>query len=204
MPIERSNSSIVAILLAAGESRRMGRPKPLLEWEGLTLIEYQIRELRAAGADEVIAVLGARADEVQPAAERAGGRIVLNAAYREGRAGSIRAGAFAIRDRPDAIVLLSVDQPRGRSIIRTLLTTHLRQGNLITVPSYEGRRGHPAVLAGSLLDELRDVREETEGLRALMQRHTAERVEVPLPDASVLLDLNLPEDYNAARGNQPP
>ena len=193
-----AQSPVVAILLAAGESRRMGRPKPLLEWKGLTLIEYQIRELHAAGVDEVIAVLGARADEVRPAAQRAGARIVLNAAYREGRAGSIRAGAFAIQDRPEVILLLSVDQPRGRNISSALLKAHLDKCNLITVPTHGGRRGHPAVLAGSLLNELRNVREETEGLRALMQRHAAERAELALDNPDVLLDLNRPEEYEAA------
>ncbi|HVC31250.1 MAG TPA: nucleotidyltransferase family protein [Steroidobacteraceae bacterium] len=193
-----SEPRLVAILLAAGESRRMGRPKPLLEWRGATLIEYQVAELRAAGIAEVIAVLGAEAEAVRPVAERAGARVILNPAYRQGRAGSIRAGALAAPDDADAVLLLNVDQPRGRSISRAVLTAHLRDGNLITVPAWQGRRGHPVVLTSALLGELRDVREETEGLRAVMRRHAGRRVELALDDPAVLLDLNLPEQYEAA------
>ena len=193
-----ARTGAVALLLAAGESTRMGRPKPLLEWNGRTLIEYQVGELLAAGAGEVVVVLGHRAEEVRPYAERAGGRVALNPAYREGRAGSIRAGAAVLQNDVSAIVILSVDQPRGRDITRAVLAEHLGQDNVITVPVFDGRRGHPAVLSGRLLTELREVEESTEGLRAIMQRHAAERREVVVDDRAVLLDLNLPSDYEAA------
>jgi molybdenum cofactor cytidylyltransferase len=196
--------TIVALLLAAGESTRMGSPKPLLDWGGTTLIEYQIHELLAAGVDDVVAVLGHRSDEVRPAAERAGARVAINAAYRDGRAGSIRVGAGAVGPSVSAIVILNVDQPRDRSITRALLESHAQGGALITVPAYGSRRGHPAVLSGSLLDELRAVDEASEGLNAVMRRHAAERRELALDDSSVLSDLNRPADYEAARRAQPP
>lgn len=191
--------TVAALLLAAGESTRMGSPKPLLEWQGTTLIAYQVAELLAAGADEVIAVLGHRAEGVRPAAERAGARVVVNAAYRAGRAGSIRTGAEALDPHTSAIIILSVDQPRKREITRTLLEVHIARGNLITVPVYQGRHGHPVVLAGSLRDELRAVDEQSEGLRAVMRGHARERQEVAIDDPAVLVDLNRPEDYEAAR-----
>jgi molybdenum cofactor cytidylyltransferase len=188
----------IALLLAAGESTRMGRPKPLLTWEGQTLIEYQIAQLLEAGVDEVIAVLGHRAEDVRSYAERAGARVVVNAAYREGRAGSIRTGAEALPADTGAIVILNVDQPRTSAAIRPLIEAHRRGGHLITVPVFAGRRGHPAVLSGQLAGELRQVDEASEGLRAVMQRHMGERVEVPIDDPAVLLDMNLPADYEAA------
>jgi molybdenum cofactor cytidylyltransferase len=198
-PEDLRGSGSVAILLAAGASRRMGRPKPLLPWHGRTLIAYQIGELLAAGVQEVIAVLGAGADAIRPVAEAAGARVALNLDYRAGRAGSIQVGAAAVRGEPAAILLLNVDQPRDRRVSATLLTAHLRAGNLITVPSYLGRRGHPVVLAGRLLPELRGVHEATEGLRAMMRLHAAERAELEIDDPAVLLDLNLPSDYESAR-----
>jgi len=196
--------TVVALLLAAGESTRMGSPKPLLDWRGMTLIEYQIGELLAAGVDQVIAVLGHRAADVRPAAERAGARVTVNAAYREGRAGSIRVGAEAVEPGASSIVILNVDQPRDRAITRALLEAHAENGGLVTVPAYGGHRGHPAVISGVLLDELRAVDEASEGLRAVMSRHAADRRELALDDPSVLLDLNRPEDYEAARRAQPP
>jgi molybdenum cofactor cytidylyltransferase len=199
MPV---HPNVVAILLAAGESRRMGRPKPLLEWRGTTLVEYQVGELFAAGATEVIVVLGAQADAVRPIAEQAGARVVLNSAYRDGRAGSIRAGAVAASGGAVAILMLNVDQPRDRRISAAILAAHLRDGNQITIPTFNGRHGHPVVLAAALLGELREVQEESEGLRAVMRRHAGERVELALEEPAVLLDLNLPEEYDAARAGE--
>lgn len=182
-----------AILLAAGESTRMGKPKPLLEWDGAMLIEYQIAQLREAGCDPVIAVLGHRADEIRPLAERAGATVVINEGYAEGRATSLRAGADAIDDA-DAIVILNVDQPRPAAVLRRLLDEH-KSG--VTLPVHEGRRGHPPVIAGALLPELRTVDEATEGLRAVVNRHEVHEVEFESP--FVLLDLNTPEDYEEAK-----
>lgn len=195
-------STVVAILLAAGESTRMGRSKPLLAWAGMTLIEYQIGELRAAGADPVIAVLGHRAGEVRPYALRVGAQVAINEHYREGRAGSVRTGAAAVALPPESILVLNVDQPRDRAISAALLRQQRDHRSLITVPAYQGRRGHPLLLAGSLLDELRAVDETSEGLRGLIRRHVATRLEIPFDDPSVLLDLNHPEEYEAARLQQ--
>jgi molybdenum cofactor cytidylyltransferase len=199
MEAEASAGPVVGLLLAAGESTRMGRSKPLLDWDGGKLIEYQIRELLAGGVDEVIVVLGHRADEVRPLVEGSGARWVLNSAYREGRAGSIRTGASAVPDNAVAVVVLNVDQPRSRSIVRAVLDGHLATGNVITTPAYAGRHGHPAVFAGELLPELRSVDEASEGLRAVNRRHADRRSEVAIDDPSVLLDLNLPTDYESAK-----
>jgi len=177
----------------------MGRPKPLLDWRGRTLIEYQIGELLAAGVDQVIAVLGHGAEDVRPFAERAGARVAVNTGYRGGRAGSIRTGAMAVPDDTGAVVILNVDQPRDREIIRAVLKAHRSGLSPTTVPSYQGRHGHPAIFAGRLLPELRNVDEASEGLRAINRRHAAERTEAPIDDPAVLLDLNLPADYEAAR-----
>lgn len=177
----------------------MGRPKQLLDWHGRPLIVYQIRELQAAGVDHVIAVLGHQADVIRPLAQQAGAEVALNARYREGRAGSIRTGALAAPDAADTIVLLNVDQPRGREITAALLAFHHAAGNLITVPAYGDRRGHPVVLQGRLLPELRGVGESTEGLKAIMRRHADERIAVPFSTDTVLLDLNHPQEYESAR-----
>ncbi|HUF52472.1 MAG TPA: nucleotidyltransferase family protein [Dehalococcoidia bacterium] len=183
---------VAAILLAAGESRRMGKPKPLLDWQGTNLIEYQIAQLRAAGCDPLIAVLGHGAADVAVPAGGAGAVVAVNEGYRAGRASSLRTGANAI-DAADAIVVLSVDQPRPAAVIRRLIDEH---AGGVTMPAHGGRRGHPVVLDGALLGELRAAREETEGLRAIVGRQPAR--EVTFDTAIVLLDLNTPEEYEEA------
>jgi CTP:molybdopterin cytidylyltransferase MocA len=171
-------------------------PKPLLEWLGTTLIEYQVRQLHDAGVSDVIAVIGHGAADIRPLAERAGARAVLNEHYAEGRASSLRAGASAITGDCDAVIILSVDQPRPADVTRRLLAEH---SGGITVPVHSGRRGHPVVLSVGFLPELRKVTEEAQGLRAVIAQHDAEVREVAFDSAVVLLDLNTPEDYEEAR-----
>jgi CTP:molybdopterin cytidylyltransferase MocA len=199
-----------AILLAAGESTRMGRPKALLPWgearahsRAPLLIEYQVRELRAAGVDDVVAVLGHGADEVS-AQVPPEARVVVNEAYLQGRASSLRAGAAALPDSADPIVILSVDQPRPREVLAALLAAHAESGALVTLPTYEGRRGHPAVVGGALLAELRAATEEARGLRGVLAAHEAEVREVDLGTPAVRLDINTEEDYRRALGGRGP
>ena len=187
-----------AILLAAGLSSRMGTPKPLLAWCGRPLVAYQVAQLQAAGADPVVVVTGHEAAAVEAALAGLCVRIVRNTAYREGRATSLRAAARALADTAAPLALLNVDQPRHATTIRLVLDAHAAQGCLITVPAHAGRRGHPVVLSGALLPELRELSEESEGLRAVMRRHAAERREIPTATDEVLLDLNDPAAYARA------
>jgi CTP:molybdopterin cytidylyltransferase MocA len=194
-----AETGVVAILLAGGESSRMGRPKPLLAWGDMTLIEYQVAQLRQAGADRVIVVLGHRADEVLAAVHRAGAQAIVNELYAEGRASSVRVAAGALPEDTGAIIMLNVDQPRPHWVTRRLLEGHLRAQALISVPIYEGRRGHPVIFDGRLAPELREVREATEGMRAVLRAHEGEIREEPFESPVVVLDMNVPEEYEEAK-----
>ncbi len=189
-----------AILLAAGASSRMGRAKPLLDWGGRPLVAAQVEALQAAGCAPVIVVLGARA---------AGVRRVLppsawwttNAAWREGRAGSIRAGGRAVPAHAARIVVASVDQPCSASAVRrTIAALAANPAARIAVPRHDGRNGHPPVFDAALLPELRRVSERREGLRELRRRWREATIFVEVDDPLVLLNLNTPEDYRRASG----
>ena len=193
--------TVAAILLAAGESARMGTPKPLLDWGGQTLIEYQLVQLSRPPIERVVTVLGDRADELMPYVRDAGAEAVVNERFADGRASSLRAGAAALADDTEAVLILSVDQPRPHDVIARLVDVHRLSGSLITVPSFEERRGHPPVLDGSLLPELREVSEETRGLRAVIAAHEADVTELAFETAAVLLDLNQPQEYQRARAS---
>ncbi len=195
--------TIAAILLAGGESSRMGTAKPLLEWGGNTLIEYQLAQLKEPPVERVVVVLGHRADEVLPYVRSAGPDVVVvvNELYAEGRASSLRLGAAALPDDTTAILVLSVDQPRPHDVIARLVDVHRHSGSLITVPTYDDRRGHPPLLDGSLLPELREVNEATQGLRAVIERHAADVTELPFETSAVLLDLNRLQEYQKARAS---
>ncbi len=192
-------ASIVAILLAAGESVRMGSPKPLLDWGGQTLIEYQVTQLEQSGVGDVVVVLGHAAEDLRPVIQPLGVRIVVNERYAEGRASSLRCGASAIAGRAATIIVASVDQPRPAALIRRLLADYAGSGKCMAVPVHAGRRGHPVVADGELLGELRQVSDESQGLRALLARHADDILEVPFESPLVLLDINTPEQYEAAK-----
>lgn len=177
----------------------MGSPKPLLEWEGRPLVQYQVQQLRKGGCDLVVVVLGHRADRVQPFVEGLDVLVVHNPHYREGRATSVRAGSSAIPSSAAWVVVLGVDQPRPGRIIAQLLRAAKSSPAAIVIPIYQGHHGHPTAFAGRLLPELTQVQDETLGLRAVVQRHQEEMQEVEVPSEQVLLDLNTPEDYIAAR-----
>jgi molybdenum cofactor cytidylyltransferase len=181
----------------------MGAAKPLLEWGGNTLIEYQLAQLKEPPVERVVVVLGHRADEVLPYVGMSGPDVivVVNELYAEGRASSLRLGAAALPDDTTAILVLSVDQPRPHDVIARLVDVHRHSGSLITVPTYDDRRGHPPLLDGSLLPELREVNEATQGLRAVIERHAADVTELPFETSAVLLDLNRLQEYQKARAS---
>jgi molybdenum cofactor cytidylyltransferase len=203
--------TIAAILLAAGESTRMGRLKQLLPWAGTPLIAWQVGQLREAGADQIVVVLGHEAEQVRGAVP-AEARVVLNAAYRQGRATSLRAGAEALAGNAggggdmggrspsevEAVLILSADQPRPAWLTRALIERWRADRPLVVSPRFERGYGHPILLDGSLLPELREVSDETLGLRGVIDRHIAQARSVSVGNQSLDVDLNTPGDYEAA------
>ena len=184
-----------AILLAAGASSRMGRAKPLLDWGGQPLVAAQVAALEAAGCAPVIVVLGARAAAVRRALP-ASAQWTTNVAWREGRAGSIRAGARAVPAHAERVVAASVDQPCSAAAVRrTVEALAANPEARIAVPRHGGRNGHPPVFDGSLLAELRGVSERGEGLREVRRRWREATIFVDVDDPLVLANLNTAEDY---------
>lgn len=188
---------ITGIILAAGMSTRMGSIKAILDWGGEPLVCYQVRQMHEAGCDEVIVVLGHKADDVSRQMKTTDCRTMLNPRYQHGRAGSLRIGAKAANRDADAILISDVDAPRPASFLRALIEGH-RSESAITRPVHNGHRGHPIVVAGRLREELMAATDENEGLHGVLRAHSSEVGEV---DAGDLLDLgfNTPEEYRAAR-----
>ena len=189
-----------AILLAAGESRRMGELKALLTWQGQSLIAHQVAALVEGGVDRVVVVLGHRSDELLPELEgKPHVEWTLNPDYLQGKTTSIKAGLRALGNRmPESLLLLNVDQPRGAKTVRDLLLHHRSNGPSITIPTFGGKGGHPVVFDGALLDELSNIAEETQGIREVVRRHQAGTLRVDMGTSEVLWDLNTPEQYRAA------
>lgn len=196
---------IAAVLLAAGESSRMGQPKPLLPWGGRTLVRYQVDALLEAGAAPVIVVLGPTTLGAEPLLTGLGRvRTVVNHRAPEGKTTSVRLGVEHVPDDAGGILLLAVDQPRTPAILRTVIDHHVTSGALITHPTYQGRGGHPIVFSASLAPELLAVTEEAQGIRKVVSRNLEDLQRVELDDPMVRLDLNTMDDYRAALASYAP
>lgn len=192
---------VAAVLLAAGESARMGRPKPLLPWEGGTLVGWQVGAVADAGAAPIVVVLGHEAPAI--AAHVRGSphlRMVINPVWPQGKTTSIRLGLREAGRDAQGILLLAVDQPVPPVLLRALVTEHVESGALITQPTHQGKGGHPLLFHASLFDELLAITEETQGVRAILERHAAEVHAVPVDSPLVRVDINTPDDYRRAQG----
>lgn len=190
---------VAAVLLAAGESSRMGQPKPLLPWGGAPLVRYQVESLTEAGAGPIVVVLGPGALDAESCiADLSGVTAVINHRAPEGKTTSVRLGVSHVDSDAGGILLLAVDQPRTAAIIRSVIEAHAAAGALVTHPTYKGRGGHPIVFHASLREELLAVSEERQGIREVVGRHTDRLHRVELGDPMVRLDLNTLEDYRAA------
>ncbi len=177
----------------------MGRPKALLDWGGKILIQHQIDALASAGCDPIITVLGARAHQLRARIKCVPPcRVIENAAYRSGRASSIRTGARRLPSDVGAVVVASVDSPLSADTLSTLVASWREEPTAIVVPRFEGRNGHPALFSGELLDELRAVQESTLGLKAVREAHRDGTRFLDVDDALTTQNLNTPEDYAEA------
>ena len=200
---------IAGIILAAGESSRMGRDKALLPLGRETFLEHLIEVLR----DEVsplLVVLGHHAEQIESRfASFSEIQIVRNPDYKQGQLSSLQAALRALKNQPVAGALVClVDHPAiTKEVVRTLLERFRSQAARhpeasehrvarIIIPTCDGRRGHPVLFAASLFQELLDAPVE-EGARFVVRRHAAEVDLVETGEGGILLDVDLPSDYEA-------
>ncbi len=177
----------------------MGHPKALLDWQRVPLVQYQVRSLIDSGVDQIIAVLGHRAESIRPLVESEYGvGVVVNLRYRTGKSSSVRAGLKMLNPEAGHVMIISVDQPRSPKLLSEVLETHLRHGSAITYPVYLGSGGHPVLFSRGLLPELMSISEAKRGLREVIERHGAEVNRVPVDDPEAILDINTIEDYRRA------
>jgi putative nucleotidyltransferase with HDIG domain len=199
IPTEAGKSRLAAIVLAAGYSSRMADFKPLLPLAGSTALERSIGLLRAVGIAEVIAVLGHRAEELQPLAERAGARCVRNPHFDQGMFSAVAAGSRALPGGVEAAFVLPADIPLVRpNTVRQLAAAFATRLASIAYPVFEGRRGHPPLIARNiLLEAARDG--ELGPLPDLLARHEGEAIEVQVWDQCIHMDMDTRAGYDELR-----
>lgn len=208
-PLSLSPHPFSAILLAAGRSRRMGAFKPLLPFGGGTVVEACVKNLRAAGVEEVLVVVGHRGDELREAlAHLPPVRFAFNGEAGSEMGVSIARGVGALKDGAGAVLIALVDQPAvPPRVIRRLLDARLETGARLVVPEWGGRGGHPVLVDLGFREELLRL-DERGGLRALFDAHRGEVLRVPVDSPFVARDMDTWEDYCALHeevfGTRPP
>ncbi len=184
---------VPAIVLAAGASRRLGRPKQLVEFRGETLLERAVRIAAESGAAPVIAVLGAHAEEIRASVPLPIATVVINGEWQSGMASSIRAGLRILEPDAPGVLLLACDQPRlGVSHLRSLLASFETGNSAAIVASvYRGTRGVPAVFPRSAFARLNAL-DGDKGARSILLDPHCELVEVKLEGGEI--DIDSPAD----------
>jgi molybdenum cofactor cytidylyltransferase len=189
-----------AILLAAGESKRMGEPKQLMPLGSSTLVGQAIDNLLNASVDETIVVVGHRAEEITKAIATKPVKIMLNPNYRQGMSTSIIAGLILVDPKSQAVMLALGDQPLVASqTINQMIEAFNNQNKGIAVPTHKGKRGHPIIFAIRYKPELMELEGDIGG-REILQRHPEDILEVAVDSESVITDINTQEDYQSQLG----
>lgn len=186
---------IAAIVLAAGESRRMGTQKLLLPWGDTTVLEHIVSEVLSSAIDEVVVVVRGGCDEVRRALDPSRVRIAENPLPGATMLDSVRIGLRALPASCEAVVVVLGDQPRlHRSLVNALVEARARTGAGIAVPVTSGRRGHPLLFATRYNQEVLS-RYDDQGLRGLLWAHPDDVAEVEVVQAAELHDMDSPDDY---------
>ncbi|MBU8878569.1 nucleotidyltransferase family protein [Bacillus sp. FJAT-29790] len=187
-----------AILLAAGQSTRMGCLKGMLPWHEKTLFEHQLIALEKSTLSEIIVVLGYEAERFLKIVNNYSVKAVYNKNYHIGKVSSILTGLNAVGDVSESILILAVDQPTETEIINNLVEIQTNSNCPIAVPVYDGKRGHPVVFSRSIINDLLAIKEETKGLRTIFQKYEKKVIEAPINNPLIRLNLNTIEDYQNA------
>lgn len=190
---------IWAVILAAGESRRMGTQKLLLPFGEETVVEAVVRTALASGVDRAVAVLGADREAIRARLEPRGVDFAVNERFAEGMLTSIQAGFLALPPEVEAAVVMLGDQPfLPPSVVDTVIQGRRESGKGIVIPVFRGRRGHPVLVDLKYRAEVLAI-DPADGLRRLMRGHPDDVAEVEVDDPNILRDLDTPEDYSGIK-----
>ena len=188
---------ISAIILAAGEGKRIGATKALLNWGNEKLINYQINSLSHKSISEKIVVVGSESEKVKKSISQGKIKIAENNDYLSGKTSSIKKGISYIGNDQNDILLMAVDQPRTEDLINKVIDFHITNplSKKISVPYKEGHGGHPIIFSNLFLDDLSKIKEESFGIREIIKNNSESIIRFKTTDFSSNIDINTSEDY---------
>jgi molybdenum cofactor cytidylyltransferase len=188
---------IVAVVLSAGESSRMGRPKALLPIGNQNFIERIVAALKQSQAGRILVVLGHNADEMRQQIEHLGIDIVINPQYKKGQLSSLQSAIRLIEkdDDCDGLLVHLVDHPYiDARLVDLMIQRFYKTKRLIVVPRHHGKRGHPVIFSRELFGELLTAPID-EGAKTVVNAHRQETLEIEWQDQGITVDIDTPELY---------
>jgi molybdenum cofactor cytidylyltransferase len=194
MPSPPADGFVTGLVLGAGGSRRLGRPKQLLPYGDTTLLGHVVRTARECPFDQLIVALGGAADGVREQVDLSGAEVVVNESFGTGCSSSIAAALGAVDERAGLLVLMLGDMPGvTRETVETLLAQ--RGDAPLAVCRYDDGRGHPFAFERRMFEELANLHGD-KGVWRLLDQRAADVAEIGIP-GPVPLDVDTPEDYEA-------
>ncbi|MDD5285127.1 MAG: molybdenum cofactor cytidylyltransferase [Desulfuromonadaceae bacterium] len=188
-------SNIAGVILAAGQSSRMGKVKQLLPFRGKTILQWVIDNALASSLERIIVVIGHRADLVEPAITGRDVTVVINDYYRKGQSSSIKAGLQALPEGTEAVLFMLGDQPLvAPETINHILNAYVTFQNPIVLPLYKGKRGNPALFSRETFHGLESLTEDCGG-RSLLKEYDGKVLQLEVYDPYIHFDLDTDEDY---------
>jgi molybdenum cofactor cytidylyltransferase len=191
---------ISALILAAGESKRMGRPKMLLPWGETTVLGQVIRIFKAAAVEDVVVVTGGASEAVEQIAKGLGGRTVFNQDYASHEMlTSLQVGLRAMDSSAEAALVALGDQPQiQENTVKLIIEKYMQTGASLVVPSYKMRRGHPWLVARNLWNAIFRLR-SPETPRDFLRQFAGQILHIEFDTPTILQDLDTLEDYLKSR-----
>jgi molybdenum cofactor cytidylyltransferase len=192
---------IGAVILAAGESKRMGFPKQLIEICGEKIIRIVVMKVLNVGFGDIVVVLGHMARDIaRYIDDMIGIKIIVNPRYREGMSTSLIEGIKNLRQDIEAFMVILGDQPFvSKETMEKIIETYygMERKPLMVVPTYRRLRGNPVLISSRIAKEIMSLRGDI-GARALMERYKAYISYIEIQDPGVVLDIDTKEDLEKA------
>lgn len=186
---------ITAIILAAGMSTRMGRPKQLLKVGNSTLVRIVTENVLLSNIDELLIVTGYQQKKVAAAINDLPVRVVFNPRYKDGQGTSLAMGVKSISDSASAFMVFMVDQPMiSASLINMLIEEFQKRSCLALRPVCKGVPGHPVIFSSSVSEYLKDLRGD-EGARQVLKKLEDKVEYFQVQDEAVIFDIDTPENF---------
>ena len=202
--VAAGGNGIAGVVLAAGQSRRMGEVNKLLaDIEGAPMVVRAVDAVLASGVDPVLVVTGHESEKIRAALAGRAVRFVHNPDHAAGLSGSLRAALAAVPDEAEGALICLGDMPRvtAEHLARLVEAFAARHEPAICVPTHQGKRGNPSLWHREFFAEMNEASGDA-GARRLIGEHAESVVEVEMPDAGILLDIDTPEALAEARAGK--